>query len=65
MLHLHCCVRAFSSGKRGLLSSCGAWTFHCGGFSRFGAQALGHMGLAVVVHRLNCPWHVESSKNSD
>ena len=39
--------------------------FNCGGFSRFGAQALGHMGLAVVVHKLNCSWHVESSKNSD
>ena len=33
VLDLSCCVLAFSgSGEWGLLSSCGAWTSHCGGF---------------------------------
>ena len=35
-------ARAFSScGKWGLLSSCGAWASHCGGFSGCGARFLG------------------------
>ena len=47
--------------EQGLLSSCGAWASHCGGFSCDGAQALGCVGSAVeapglqgagsVVHR--------------
>ena len=40
------CTRAFSSfGEQGLLSSCGAQVSHCGGFSCFKAQALGHAGF--------------------
>ena len=32
-LGLGCCAQAFSScGEQGLLSSCGAWASHCGGF---------------------------------
>ena len=35
----------FSSRReRGLLSSCGVWASHCGGFSRFGVRAAGCMG---------------------
>ena len=30
---LHCCLRAFCSGERGLLSSCGVQASHCSGFS--------------------------------
>ena len=38
-LGLHCCKGTFSScSEWGLLSSCGAWASHCGGFS-WGAQA--------------------------
>ena len=34
VLGLHCCVWAFPSCcEQGLLSSCGAWVSHCGGFS--------------------------------
>ena len=33
-LGLHCCIQNFSScNKRRLLSRCGTWAFHCGGFS--------------------------------
>ena len=32
--------------KQGLLSSCGAWASHCGGFSYYGAQTLGYMGFS-------------------
>ena len=40
--------RLFSScGKPGLFSSCGVWASHCGGFSCFGAQALGLPGSGV------------------
>ena len=36
--------RLFSScGERGLLSGCGVQPSHCSGFSRGGAQALGHV----------------------
>ena len=39
VLGLHCCTWAFSScGKRGLLSSCSAWSSHCDGFSCGRAQ---------------------------
>ena len=40
VLGLHCCMWVFSSGSEwGLLSSCSAWTSHCGSFSCWGAQA--------------------------
>ena len=38
---------------RGLLSSCGVQTSHCGGFSRSGAPALGHTSFSSVAHRLS------------
>ena len=45
--------RAFSScSKWGLLSSCGAWAFHCAGFSCYRAQALGMRASVVVTHGL-------------
>ena len=47
MLGLHCYSGFFSSwGKWGLLSSCGVWALHCGGFSCCRAQALGCTGLS-------------------
>ena len=47
-------VWAFSScSEQGLLSSCGAWASHCGGFTCCGARALGYSGFgscsSVVV----------------
>ena len=55
-LGLHCHARALASCcERGLLSSCGAWASHCGGFSCCRASALGHTGSVVVAHRLSCP----------
>ena len=52
----HCCARAFSGcGKWGLLSSCGVQASCCGGFSCFGAQALGTWASVVVAHGLSCP----------
>ena len=43
-------VGVFSScSEQGLLSSCGAWTSHCGGFSHCRAQALWCVGLVVAV----------------
>ena len=67
VLGLCCCAGLFSSwGEQGLLSRCGVRASHCGGFSRFGAQALGHRdfsscssqalstGLMVVAHGLTC-----------
>ena len=37
---LHCCTLTFSiCGEQGLLFAA-VWASHCGGFSRFGAQAL-------------------------
>ena len=39
-------MRAFSfCGEGGLLSSCSAGASHCGGYSRCGGQALGHVGF--------------------
>ena len=56
MPHLCCYVQAFSScGARGLLSSCDAWTSHCGGFSCCGAWAVGVPASAVVAQGLRCP----------
>ena len=47
VLGLHCCVRAFSScGFWGLLSSCSAQAFHCGGFSCCRTWTLGHEGFS-------------------
>ena len=55
-LGLRCCVQAFSScSKWGLLSSCGVWTSHCGGFSCWGAQTPVLMPSVVVVHWLTHP----------
>ena len=55
------------------LSSRGARASHCGGFSRFRAQALGPVGSAVAKHRLSsfsntslvAPWPVGSSWTRD
>ena len=33
----------------------GTWASHCGGFSCYRAQALGHAGSLVVAHRFSCP----------
>ena len=56
-----------SRRERGLLSSCGVWASHCGGFSRFGVWAAGCMGskscgsgalgrgLSIVAHGRRCP----------
>ena len=41
VLGLHCCIQALSSWERGLLSSCGAWTSHWGGFTCCRTWALG------------------------
>ena len=52
-LGLCCCMRAFSSsGKRGLLSSCGMRAFHCGGVSCCGVQTLRTQASVVAAHRL-------------
>ena len=52
-LGLCCYVRAFSGCcKQGLLSSCGAWAFLCGGFSYCGVQLLGKWASVVAAHRL-------------
>ena len=51
MVGVHCCTQAFSScSKQGLLSSCGAWASHCGGFSCCEAWALGLWESVVAVH---------------
>jgi len=53
ILHLHCCVWAFSSClEQRLLSSCGAQASHGGGFSCCRAQALGCGPLVVAAHGL-------------
>ena len=50
-LGLHCYTWAFSScSEQGLLSSCGMRASHCGGFSCYGAQALG-TSTSVTVAR--------------
>ena len=44
---LCCYTQAFSScSERGLLSSHDAWTSHCGGFSCYRAEAVGHGGIS-------------------
>ena len=53
VLGLHCCWTFPSScSEWGPLSSCTARVSHCGGFSCFGAQAVGHGGSVVVAPRL-------------
>ena len=53
VLSLHCCCWAISScGKWGLLSSFEVRASPRGGFSPWGAQALGSWVSAVVEHRL-------------
>ena len=47
-----------ASREGGLLSSCSAQIFHCGGFPCYGAQALGHSGFSscssqALEHRLH------------
>ena len=54
-LGLHCCIWAFSScGEQRLLSSCVAWSSHCGGFPCCRAWALGASDSVVVVLGLYC-----------
>ena len=49
-LGLHYYTRAFSScSEQGLLSSCGTRASHCGGFSCYGAQALGTSSSVAVA----------------
>ena len=44
----------FSSCEEwGLLSTCSAQSSHCGGFSCFGAQALGTWAAVIVGHGLS------------
>ena len=50
----YCTQTFYSCGKRGLLSSCGAWAFQCKGLSCCWAQALRHVGSGVVAHKLSC-----------
>ena len=64
------------SGRR-LLSSCGVWGSHRGGFLYCGARAAGSAAfsncnsqalwhrLIVAEHRLSAPWHVGSSWTRD
>ena len=40
------CATFSSCGKQGLLSSCGAWACHCGGFSCCRVWALGQTGFS-------------------
>ena len=68
LLVLHSCAGFFFSswGEWGLLSICGAWASHCGGFPCWGAWALGCVGFSscdsgalehsslVMAHRLSC-----------
>ena len=52
ILHLHCCVWAFSSCLEHGCSGCGAQASHGGGFSCCRAQALGCGPLVVAAHGL-------------
>ena len=48
VLGFHCCARAFFGfGKQGPLSGCGEQASHYGGFSCWGAGALGHAGFST------------------
>ena len=49
-----CCVKAFSTcSRRGLLSSCGTWASHQGGFSYCRTQVLGAWASVVAAHELS------------
>ena len=52
ILHLHCCVWAFSSCLEHGCSGCGAQASHGGGFSCCRAQALGCGPFVVAAHGL-------------
>ena len=52
VLGLCCCVVFFSSGSKQRLLSSYAQASHCGGFSCFGAWALGLMGFRSCSHGL-------------
>ena len=55
-LGLHCSAQAFSScGKWGLLSSCGAQTSRCSGFSYCGARTPGPVGFGSCGARAQLP----------
>ena len=55
-LGLHCSVQAFSScGEWGLLSSCGARTSQCSGFSNCGARTLRRVGFSSCGARAQLP----------
>ena len=54
-----CCMRAFSScSEQGLLSSCGEWASHCGGFPSCWAQALecGLISCDACTHLPHSMW---------
>ena len=54
-LGLHCCMRAFSScSERGLLFIVVCGLSHCGGFSCYGAWALGVWASVVVCRLSSC-----------
>ena len=46
-----------SFGEQELLSNCGAWTSHHGGFSRCGARTLGTWVSVVAIPRLSSVTH--------
>ena len=53
VLGLLWCMQAFSScGEQGLVSSCDAQTSNCGGFSYWGAQAVGTWASVDAAHGL-------------
>ena len=54
VLDLCCCTLVLSSCREWeLLSSCGAWAFHCDGFSCCRAQTLGSQASVAVVYRFS------------
>ena len=56
VLGLRFCVWAFSScSERGLLSSWGAWSSHCGGSSYAWCSSRVQVGSVVVAQALSCP----------
>ena len=52
---LSLCMGVSSRGGQGLLSSCGAWVFLCGGFSCCGAWGSSVRASVFVVHVPGCP----------
>lgn len=59
-LGLHCCARAFSCGRRGLLCSCGSWASHCSVFF-CRAPAAGNVGFSTFISGsvVLCPGRLE------